>query len=72
VGGVSSSLTLEVTQCDAEYLVWFLQNTQLKYTLESFHDYLQAPSGPDVTCKDVLQAHGVTAEDVNKRFSFTK
>jgi Flp pilus assembly protein CpaB len=72
VGGVSSSLTLEVTQCDAEYLVWFLQNTQLKYTLESFHDYLQAPTGPDVTCKDVLQAHGVTADDVNKRFSFTK
>ncbi len=72
VGGVSSSLTLEVTQCDAEYIVWFLQNTQLKYTLESFHDYLQAPTGPDSTCQNVLAAHGVTADDVNHRFAFTK
>lgn len=72
VGGVSSSLTLEVTQCDAEYLVWFLQNTQLRYTLESFHDYLAAPTGPDSSCPNVLAAHGVTADDVNKRFTFTK
>jgi Flp pilus assembly protein CpaB len=71
VGGVSSSLTLEVTQCDAEYLVWFLQNTQLRYTLESFHDYLAAPTGPDSSCPNVLAAHGVTADDVNKRFTFT-
>src|SRR5207249_5015526 len=28
-GGVTSSLTIELTQCDAEYFVWFLQNTQL-------------------------------------------
>ena len=72
VGGVSSSLTLEVTQCDSEFLVWFLQNTQLKYTLESFHDYLTAPTGPDSTCPNVLAAHGVTADDVNKRFAFSK
>jgi Flp pilus assembly protein CpaB len=70
VGGVSSSLTLEVTQCDAEYLVWFLQNTQLRYTLESFHDYLTAPTGPDSSCPNVLAARGVTATDVNSRFHF--
>ena len=70
VGGVSSSLTLEVTQCDAEYLVWFLQNTQLRYTLLSFHDYLTAPTGPDSSCPNVLAAHGVTATDVNNRFHF--
>jgi len=72
VGGVSSSLTLEVTQCDAEYMVWFLQNTQMRYTLESFKDYLQQPTGPDSSCPNVLAAKGVTAEDVNKRFTFTK
>jgi Flp pilus assembly protein CpaB len=72
VGGVSSSLTLELTQCDAEYMVWFLTNTQLRYTLESFHDYLTAPTGADANCPNVLAAKGVTAEDVNKRFSFTK
>lgn len=72
VGGVSSSLTLELTQCDAEYMVWFLTNTQLRYTLESFHDYLTAPTGADANCPNVLAAKGVTAEDVNKRFTFTK
>ncbi len=72
VGGVSSSLTLEVTQCDAEYLVWFLQNSQLRYTLLSFHDYLAAPTGPDASCQSVLAALGVTADDVNKRYKFTK
>jgi Flp pilus assembly protein CpaB len=71
VGGVTSSLTLEITQCDAEYMVWFLTNTQFRYTLESFHDYLAAPTGPDSSCPNVLAAHGVTADDVNKRFSFT-
>ena len=70
VGGVTSSLTLEVTQCDAEYLVWFLQNTQLRYTLESSKDYLQQPSAPDASCPNVLAAKGVTAQDVNNRFHF--
>ena len=72
VGGVSSSLTLEVTQCDAEYLVWFRVNTQMTYTLESFKDYLTQPTAPDASCPNVLAAKGVTADDVNKRFSFTK
>ncbi len=71
VGGIASSLTLEVTQCDAEYLVWFLNNVpQLKYTLESFHDYLQQPTGPDSSCPNVLAAKGVTSADVNNRFHF--
>ena len=72
VGGVTSSLTIEITQCDAEYMVWFLTNTQFRYTLESFHDYLAAPTGPDTSCPNVLAAKGVTADDVNKRFSFVK
>lgn len=71
VGGIASSLTLEVTECDAEYIVWFLNNVpQLKYTLESFHDYLSAPTGPDTTCPNVLAAKGVTSADVNTRFHF--
>ena len=70
VGGVSSSLTLEMTQCDSEYMVWFLNTTQLKYTLESFHDYLSAPTGPDSSCPNVLAAKGVTSADVNTRFHF--
>jgi Flp pilus assembly protein CpaB len=72
VGGVTSSLTIEVTQCDAEFIQWFLASTvTLKYTLESFHDYQPAPTGPDPACLTITAAKGVTAADVNKRFNFT-
>jgi Flp pilus assembly protein CpaB len=70
--GVTSSLTVELTQCDAEYLTWFLNNTSVRYTLESFHDYQAAPTGPDASCKDVLQAHGVSQAQVDARYGFTK
>lgn len=70
--GVTSSLTLEITQCDAEFFTWFLNNTTLKYTVESFHDYLaQPPSTPDPTCPTVLSAHGVSQSEVDARYHFT-
>jgi len=72
VGGVTSSLTIELTQCDAEYFTWFLGNTTLRYTLESFHDYLQQPpSAPDPTCPTVLSAQGVSQKEVEARYHFT-
>jgi Flp pilus assembly protein CpaB len=71
-GGVVSSLTIELTQCDAEYFTWFLNNTSLRYTLESFHDYLQQPpTAPDPTCPTVLSAQGVSQKEVEARFHFT-
>jgi Flp pilus assembly protein CpaB len=69
--GVTSSLTVELTQCDAEFLTWFLQNTQVRYTLESFNDYLKAPSGPDPNCKTITVANGVSQSQVDARFHFT-
>ncbi len=73
VGGVTSSLTIEVTQCQAEFIQWFIANSvTLKYTLESFHDYQPAPTGPDPACLNVNAAQGVTATDVNNLFHFTK
>ncbi len=71
--GVTSSLTIELTQCDAEYFTWFLGNaSSLKYTLESFHDYLaQAPSAPDPTCPTVLSAQGVSQKEVEARYHFS-
>jgi Flp pilus assembly protein CpaB len=72
VGGVTSSLTIEMTQCDAEYMEWFLNvASQLKYTLESFKDYQPAPTAADPTCANVAAAKGVTANDVNTRYRFT-
>jgi Flp pilus assembly protein CpaB len=71
-GGITSSLTVEITQCDAEFMTWFLNNMQVKYSLESFADYLKAPpSAPDPTCPDVLAAHGVSLKQVESRYHFS-
>lgn len=70
--GVTSSLTIEVTQCDAEYFTWFLANMTLRYTLESFHDYLaQPPSAPNPNCSTVQAAQGVTGKEVDAFYHFT-
>ena len=69
---VSSSLTLLMTSCDSEYLVWLLNNAQLKYELESFNDYSSTPSEPDPSCPSVLAAKGVGPAQVNARWGFTK
>jgi Flp pilus assembly protein CpaB len=71
-GGVTSSLTIEMTQCDSEYMVWFLNNMQLRYTLESFNDYLKSPpTAPDTSCPAVNSAQGVSNKTVDARFHFS-
>jgi Flp pilus assembly protein CpaB len=69
--GVSSSLTLLTTGCDAEYLFWLLNNATLKYTLESFRDYAATPTQPDPTCPNLSSAGGVGPKEVDKRWHFT-
>ena len=70
--GVTSSLTIELTQCDAEFMTWFLNNMQLRYTLESFNDYLKSPpSVPDPSCPSVLAAQGVSNKAVDARYHFS-
>jgi Flp pilus assembly protein CpaB len=70
--GITSSLTVEITQCDAEYLVWFLANTQLRYTLESYKDYGTAPTdNQDTSCATIQAAGGVTNKQVDAKFHFT-
>jgi Flp pilus assembly protein CpaB len=70
--GITSSLTIEMTQCDAEYFTWFLANTQVRYTLESYKDYLATPpSNPDPTCPTVTAAGGVGPKQVEARYHFT-
>lgn len=70
-GGVSSSLTVVMTECDAEYVNWLLQNTTLKYVLESYKNYAPAATGPDASCPAITAAHGAGPSAVNARFSFT-
>jgi Flp pilus assembly protein CpaB len=66
--GPSSSLTVVVTQCQAEFINWFLVNAQLKYTLESYHDYKPAGAGTDPTCASVEAAKGASYNDVAARY----
>src|ERR1700686_3779418 len=70
-GGVASSLTVLATGCDAEYMFWLLNNAVLKYTLESFSDYMATPSQPDPTCTKLSSVSGVGPKAVDKRWHFT-
>ena len=71
-GGVTSSLTVELTQCDAEFFVWFLNNTQIRYTLESVNDYGVLPTGPSSACPNGFDsATGVSQKEVEARYHFT-
>jgi hypothetical protein len=61
-----------MTQCDSEYMTWFLQNMNVKYTLESYKDYLAAPpSQPDASCPTVTAAGGVSNRQVDERYHFS-
>lgn len=70
-GGLASSLTVVMTECDAEYLNWFLQNASLKYVLESYKDYAPSPKGPTASCPSITSARGAGPGDVNSKFQFT-
>jgi len=69
---IGTSLTVLMTGCDAEYLYWLLNNAQLKYELESYHDYGNLPSAPDPNCASVLKAGGVGPAEVEARWHFTR
>lgn len=70
--GVTSSLTVELTQCDAEFLTWFLANTQVRYTLESYKDYSTSPTdNQDTSCATIQAAGGVTNSQVDAKYHFT-
>jgi Flp pilus assembly protein CpaB len=70
--GITSSLTIELTQCDAEFFTWFLNNTSVRYTLESFHDYLTAPTAADPSCPTITAAQGVSNKTVDLRYGFSR
>ncbi len=67
-GSSASSLTLVVTQCQAEVITWFLSYAALKYTLESFKDYLPGDQSPDPKCPSVKDAQGVTLKTIQAAY----
>jgi Flp pilus assembly protein CpaB len=70
-GGLSSSITVELTQCDAEYMTWLQAKTTLRYTLESYKDYAPPPTAPDQSCPTLASAQGVGPREVDGRWHFT-
>ena len=64
----ASSLTVVVTECQAEVITWFLNYAALKYVLESFHDYLQPGINPDPSCPTVTAAKGVTLQVIQAAY----
>lgn len=70
--GITSSLTIAVTQCQAEYITWFLTNTTLRYTLESYNDYLnKVPTAASLGCPDPTQTKGISNKSIDDIFHFT-
>jgi Flp pilus assembly protein CpaB len=66
-GSAASSLTVVVTECQAEVITWFLTYASLKYTLESYHDY-HPNDTPDPACASVAAAQGVTLQTIEKAY----
>jgi len=65
----ASSLTVVVTECQAEVITWFLTYASLKYTLQSFKDYLQPGTiQPDPKCPTVGDAKGVTLQFIQATY----
>jgi Flp pilus assembly protein CpaB len=65
----ATSLTVVVTQCQAEVITWFLQYASLKYSLESFHDYLSPDNqAKDPGCPSIDSAKGVTLQTIQKAY----
>ena len=69
--GVSSSMTVILTECDAEYFDWLLNNTKLTYTILSYKDYGPAPTAPVASCPPTTST-GVGPDQIESRFHFTQ
>jgi Flp pilus assembly protein CpaB len=65
----ATSLTVVVTECQAEVITWFLTYASLKYALESNRDYLNSTNqAPDPVCPNVNSAQGVTLLTIQKAY----
>lgn len=67
VSVLSSSLTVVITQCQAELLNWFLSNAQVRYTLQSSKDY-PTTTETDPTCPTVTSGQGLNRAEIARRY----
>jgi Flp pilus assembly protein CpaB len=65
----ATSLTVVVSQCEAEIITWFLTYASLKYSLESYKDYLaNGQPAADPNCANIKNAKGVTLQIIQASF----
>jgi pilus assembly protein CpaB len=67
-GGLATSLTLAVTQCQAEFISWFIANAQVRYTLLAYQDYQATPAAADTSCPKAGSAGGVLESDIRSHW----
>lgn len=70
--GVSSSLTVIVSECDAQFIDWFINNASLKYVLLSYKDYAVSLASADMSCPATVAPSVVGPAQVNARWHFTQ
>lgn len=72
--GVSSSITVVMTECDAEAVDWLIASgTRLTYFLLSYKDYGSPPLAPDPTCpSSTSSTRALGPAQIDARFGFTK
>ncbi len=69
VQGLASSITVVMTQCDANYMYWLQINGTLKYTLESYHDYKTSPVSSSSSCP-VSNTTSLGPAEIDQRWHF--
>src|SRR5438309_2805874 len=70
--GVTSSLTILITPCDAPYMTWLVANANIRYTLKSSKDYGAAPTGPSSSCALGTAPPRVGPAEIDSRWQFSK
>jgi Flp pilus assembly protein CpaB len=64
----ATSLTLQVSECQYEFISWFIANASLKYTLLSSSDYATASQAPPDTACPATGSAGVSEADIKNRW----
>lgn len=71
--GVAGSLTVVLSECDAQFLQWLLTNVTLKYLLLSYKDYgANSLSNPDPTCLPTNLPPAIGPSAVDARWGFSR
>lgn len=65
--GLSTSLTVVMTECDAEYMTWLTLNSSLKYSLVAYQNYATGVPTADTTCASSI----IGPAQVDARWGFT-